>query len=184
MPIVSGGSGGGAGALTQIGFFTLGADGTFDVQNIVNTYNDLLLVIVARATRAAAATDGLVLRLNNDTGANYYGQNAVFANTTSSIAADPGDTGAIVQNRLPAATATAGHFGYVEILIPGYSSTGWQKGILSTAHSTTSLLAAGANQETNGYTWANTAAVARVTLFGQTAANLLAGSSLRIYGVT
>lgn len=156
---------------------TLVADGTFDLQSLDQTYNDLIIVVTARGTRAAAA-DFLRLRFNNDATASAYdsqsfdnGTNSPFLNTTVGTC----DSG------MPAASATAGLFSATTVVVQGYSSTSIKK----------SWFANGCNPQTANTTlfasyaagvWHNTAAISRVGLFGGTTANLLAGSSVRIYG--
>ena len=181
MPIVSGGSGGG-GSVTLLSSTTLGADGTFDVSSISQAYNDLLLVFVGRGTRAAA-TDNLLLRLNNDsTAANYDGQRlsgalAVAAANTQNLGAISG----IVIGFAIGTTGTANRATSVECWLHGYSGTTFHKNALSLGFEDFSA-DAGRELDACAGTWLSTTAITRVQLQGQTTANLLSGSSLRIYG--
>ena len=177
MPIGGGGSGGGgASAWLLLSNTTLGADGTFDVQNIDQTYNDLVLMAIFRGTRAATV-DFLQVRFNNDSGANYDGIWSTGGGTATSLGATSGR----ISGAMVAASGTAGDFFMAEMFIGGYASTTWRKTIFSTA---AAPVTAGVTiiPETATVWWNSTAAINRIGFFGGTTANLLAGSQLRIYG--
>ena len=181
MPILSGGSGGGgAGAMTLLSTTTLGADNQFDVSGIAQTYNDLLLVMMFRSARAATA-DFCQMRVNNDATASAYETVNIDARTTvtaSTVSATAGQ----VSDGMAGNSATAGFFSLGQMWIPGYTSTTWQKQFFYTwSGSGTNL-----NSVSGVMQWHNTAAINRVAFWANTIAspsNLLAGSSLRIYGV-
>jgi hypothetical protein len=162
---------------TPISVTTLGADGTIDVQSIPQTFNDLVLVLVVRGTRASTA-EFLQLQLNGDAGANYDSSvvNGNTAPSTSLAAAS-----LQVSTSMPAATATAGLFGGFELTIFGYTSTGWDKTVMGVSANPTVAGATITIEQASGV-WRSTSAVNRVTLFGGTTAALKAGSVLRIYG--
>lgn len=183
MPISGGGPSGSGGAMTLLSTSTLAVDGTFDVAAISGSYNDLRLVVIARGTDAGAF-DSLGLRLNNDSGANYYYQTLDVHGATVSAAGQVTQTRLIVQDVMPAGGATANIFGFTEVLLPGYASTTWLKQMNSRYTGLTNLAATNTWWGAHSGAWNNTAAVTRVQLFGVTTANLLAGSVLRIYGMT
>ena len=180
MPIISGSSGGGAGAMTLLSTTTLGADGQIDVSGIGQGYNDLYLVMMFRSARATAA-DFCQMRVNNDSTASAYeivnidARTAVSAATTTATAAQ-------VSDGMSGNSATANFFSLGQMWLPGYASTTWQKQMfwIWSGSGTNLNSVAGVGQ------WHNTAAINRVTFWANTIAspsNLLAGSSLRIYGV-
>lgn len=179
MASVTGGGGGG-GSVTLLDAVTLSADGTFDVQNISQGYNDLLLSLVVRGT-AATALDGLMLRFNNDsTSGNYISQSARSnGSTVSGSASTASQTSGSIAG-IAAGSAPTGYFAQVAVTIPGYSSTTWQK--IALGQSGAAGSATSPNVWIHAFQWLSTAAITRVALFGGSTANLLAGSTLRIYG--
>lgn len=172
-----------SGALTLLSTTTLSGSGTIDVSAIDQTYNDLFFVLIARGTRAAA-TDGVLLRLNNDSGANYdyivLGDNSGAQSKSLAQA----QTSAFVANLMPGNTATAGRFLTAEFVIPGYASTTWSKQVIWASCGESGTSSALVYSEHAAAFWLSTAAVTRITVFGQTTANLATGSTLRIYGRT
>lgn len=169
-----------AGALTLLSTTTLATDGTFDVQSISQAYNDLILILIARGT-ASATADTILMTLNNDTGTNYFRENA-FASTTTMTVSETLSAAAVTVAGVPAASDASALFGCLEVVLFGYASATWNKvGISRWFHSdgaTTGLQ----GTAFNGFRWASTAAINRVTLGGSIAANLATGSQLRIYG--
>lgn len=168
-------------ALVLLSSTTLAANGTFDVQNIDQTYSDLLLVVIARGT-ANDPNDVMILRLNGDSGLNY---NAIWLTGEGATAASASSQGASnirAAQAMPAASATANRFGLYEITIGGYASTTWHKQVITRGGSGNDNTAAQQWSEANGGVWMNTAAVTRITLQGSISPNLATGSQLRIYG--
>lgn len=179
VPTSSHGSSGAAGDETLLSTTTLGADGVFDVTGISGAYNDLRLVLVARGTRAAV-NDFLQMRLNNDSGANYDSAWSINTVGTNSL----GATSARMSGQWPAASALANGFALSEIFIPLYAGTAKLKVVRFTNTDPGSSAGTTPFQESGAVLWNSTAAITRVGFFGGTTANLLAGSQLRIYGVT
>lgn len=169
-----------AGALVLLSTTTLGSAGTFDVQSISQAYNDLVLVLIGRLT-ASQSNDNPLLRFNNDsTAGNYLYQYIRGAATTASAAQGITSETSMLLSSFPAGTATTNAFGVSEIWVHGYASTTWLKNVVSVTGSAVSSSAT--NALTVYGTWQSTAAINRVQIFGTVAANLAAGSQLRIYG--
>lgn len=167
----------GTGSAALITSVTLGADGTFDVSGLSQAYNDLVLSLIVRGTRASTA-EFLQLQLNADTGAHY---DSATMNGASVPATFFAQTSATLSSAMAAATASANQFSVFEIVIFGYASVAFNKTILS--HSFNPITAGSSVViEESGGIWQSSAAVTRVTLFGGTTANLKAGSILRVYG--
>lgn len=167
-----------AGALVQLSKTVRATDGILDVQSISQSYNDLVLSILARATNAT--TDNLFLNLNNDSTSAHYDSNATYGSgaTTTSLGG-PVSTAAYLAS-LPAANATANYFLTCEVIIRAYTSTSVEKvwtANWSFCTGVGTILAGVA-----GGQWHSTAAVNRVTLQGRLTANLLTGSQVIIYG--
>lgn len=180
VPTSSRSSGSGASSVTLLSSTTLGANGTFDVAAIDQTYNDLILVLMVRGL-FNGTSDGLDLRLNNDLAGNYDFVRAYGLNTTFTGNALAG-TGGVMVALIAANTATATWFTPVEIQIIGYASTTFTKTIISHFGGGTSTAVATLFAGTGSGVWHSTAAVNRIQLLGDLNATLLAGSTLRIYG--
>lgn len=166
--------------LTLLSSTTLGSAGTFDVSSIPGTYNDLILVLIARGTNAGAQDNARFI-FNNDTGANYYWERMQAEATTLNTTEQIGTAFFQVQS-LPAAGATANHFGIIEMRIFGYASTTWKKICQWESHWSRSLSTGDQRIERGGALWNSTAALNRVTIQCQNTANFVTGSQLRIYG--
>jgi len=184
VPIITGGSTGGSssgGGLTLLNpsTYQLGADGTFDFQNLSQAYNDLHCRGFVRATVAAVA-ENVAMRVNNDSSAAYLRANTHnFNGTVAGSAFGAAQTSAYVFDA-PGASATANRWTSLEVDIIGYKTTNAHKNILCRF-----MEYDGTTGEWGEYIniWTNTAAITRIGLFGLTTANLLAGSQFRIYGL-
>jgi hypothetical protein len=177
-----GGGGGGAWALLSTTTIT-GSAAIFDVSSISGAHNDLLLVLIGRAAYSAV-TDSVMLRFNNDSGSNYGTQQINAAGSPPSGFEQSSDN-KISPGSVPASSAAAGWFGLIEMLIPGYASTTWNKTVTFNG-SYAAGLASGYKQVTVGIgAWNNTAAITRVQLLINDSPNtFVVGSQLRIYGRT
>ena len=171
--------GGGGGAWTLLSTTTLSSPGTFDVSSISGSYNDLILILVARGT-ASLSTDGVTFNFNADTGTNYYGERVRGVGSTASAAAQ-GPNAGFGPGDIAAASAAANLFGVIEITVYGYASTTWKKSLHYKSWSPADL-STGMNMYISGGLWNSTAAITRVQAAGSTNANLATGSQLRIYG--
>lgn len=186
MPIIGGGSGsggGGAGAVSLLNSVTLGANGTFDVSGISQAATDLILSFIVRGADVGAG-DTLLLRFNNDsTGGHYSTQMAGGFGTTATASAD-NTTGAIKLDIVANGGTPATAWSVLEVVVPGYKSTTWEKSIVVQKYRIYG--AATTNQDITvvGGIWLSTSAITRVQALGTTTANLVAGSTLRIYGRT
>lgn len=171
-----------SGSVTLLTTTTLASPGTFDIQNIDQTYTDLILECMLRGTNASV-TDNLRMRINNDSGAGYTLQQlssiAASSTSTESLAQT-----SLVMGQIASANATGTAFTSVEITFPSYTSTSWLKtGVvrisMSIGQSTTNTAV---YQLTILYN--STSALSRVALFGNLTANLATGSVVRVYGRT
>lgn len=174
----------GGGGLPLLGSQVIGVGGgTFDIANIDQTYNDLLIVCIARGTRVAV-NDTLLLRFNNDSAAANYEGERVSGNLAAAAAATQNaaaNSGLFLNLSMPAASSTANVFGVTECWVHGYSSTAWLKNAL--IFNWGNYNGATAREvDINGGQWSSTNAINRVQALGNTTANLAAGSTLRIYG--
>ncbi len=157
-----------------------GSAAAFDVASIDQTYSDLFLMLIARSSNASA-NDFSFLRFNNDSGNNYAYQQVAGNNAVAN--AVEGNTGSRISiGSMTADSATANWFGTSQILIPGYTSTVWNKQshaitsdveALTTGLRTVQVVIGG---------WASTAAINRIQCVPFTGTTWKIGSQLRIYG--
>lgn len=188
MPNISGGSSGGAGAVTQIGGSTASATvASFNFANIPQTFNCLQLVVNAHMDLVGGA--GLAnLKFNNDSSALYDAVNSISqASGALTIAVSSGATAA----RIAAITATSllTATGLVNIFIPAYAGTTFYKTWTGTGgrKDTDAGGAAWVNENPWG-SYRSTNAVTQITVLpvgiSGTAQNFVAGSSAFLYGLT
>lgn len=152
----------------------LAASDQFDAQSIPQHFTNLLLLLRARST-VSANFDRVHLFFNNDTtSTNYYNRDQ--------------DAGAITNTAeigfVSAATATAGMFGSIAVLILGYSvssqmkqALGWQSNTPVTGNLDLGVYA---------FRWQGAAAaITRITMRpdGYSADKFAAGSRLQIFGM-
>jgi hypothetical protein len=173
-------SAGGGGAWTLLSTTTLASPGIFDVSSISQSYNDLILVLIARG--ADAGVNDHVLLILNNTGSSYSIEYFEVAGTATMSSTESASTTDIRPGRVPAAGGNAGAFGVIEITLHGYASTTWHKPFIFQSAMSRAVTAGGQFFRAGGGRWANTAAINRVTLNGLTTANFATGSQLRIYG--
>jgi hypothetical protein len=145
----------------------------FDVANISQAYNDLIIVLIGRGDGAAIDDQFSQLRFNNDTAGNY--DTVYLLNTGGSQ-----NTGAtsMFAGYTTGPSAAAATFGVSEIRVFGYGNTTRRK---------TALILGGEGATTQAIfhsvgTWKSTAAITRVQIFPATGTGFVAGSELRIYG--
>ena len=180
MPIVSGGSGGGAGGLRQLYSTTLAAPAaTIDTgANAITVGHGMLTVLMLLRTTEAGAISNALLTINGDTGTNYDTQGATTNNVT--VAA----SNLLAQNNVliivHGAGGSASYPSVVRLSIPYYDATTFFK---------MGDFSGGANDATaannwytaKSFTWRSTAAINQLTLT-TTAGNFIVGSKLLIYG--
>jgi hypothetical protein len=169
------------GALILLSTTTLGSAGTFDITGISGAYNDLVIVAICRDTTSTGSAIP-VIKLNNDAAGNYYTQRESITGTAAGTVAETQGGLGLQVGRFPGGTAGTNMFGTLELTLYGYASTTWLKPFHWQSFWPITTSAGGLDVQYGGGFWNNTAAINRVTLTGASAANLVAGSQLRIYG--
>lgn len=156
------------------------AAANFNATGLVASFTNLLILLTARGDTAAA--DVLVkCQLNGDGGANYSDQTTrenAAALTTQENAV--GLT-SMTLGSVPAATGPANASGSLELWIPNYAGTVFQKAVNAWGSFRNTATAAGMFNTHAGGAWNNTSAVSQVTIF-PVAGNFIAGSRLTIFG--
>lgn len=177
----TGADSGGGGAFSEIQSQTLAADAaSITFSNIPQTFHDLQLRCVGRAT-TSAATEQIRIRFNGDTGANYDNQRFDAVQTGTGVDdAFAATSGWLAQ--FPAATASATRPGSVDAVIPSYTDTTFHKQAISVGGEVNGTATNTTRWGGRFNNWRSTAAITSVTVL-PLANNLLAGSSCTLYGV-
>lgn len=155
---------------------------TIDFSAISGGYTHLRLVARLRTDRGAA-TDNIQLRLNNDSGANYYVQ-YVDGNASGASAGEVLGATSAFSAHAPGGSATADRFGIVDLLIPFYAETTAQKAFQSDVFDPSGTGSGSLSRWAYGGVWASTAAVTRITLLPAVGPNFVAVSRAVLYGIT
>jgi len=176
------GSAGAGGLVTLYDSGYLGSDAASidtGAGGIAAGHGNLIVTLYLRATDAPVIQN-ILIRFNNDSGANYN-ESRVQANnanpvTTTAIAQTAGLLGAV-----PAAGATANAFGAATVHIPAYDQTTNHKAALCDAMAIDSAVA-DMSQSWVGVQWKSTAAISRMAVFSQAGGNIKAGSRMMVMG--
>jgi hypothetical protein len=153
-----------------------GAIASWDVTGISQLYNHLKVVWMGRGDNAAEQS--VLMRFNNDTGANYLWQQDIGSAAVASAANNAAATSIATNSTVVQAVgATAGRAGMAEWLIASYKDTTFNKDVTGIAYGPSSQ-----NVSTHGGMWSNTAAINRITILPG-AGNFVTGSRLTIYGL-
>lgn len=171
-----GATSGKAAAMTAIASNTLGSDtATVTFSSIPGTYDDLMVVIYARAESAGST---FYARFNSDTGSNYSG---AFLNGDGSTAKSNRSTSAanlFVEYNTGIANAT-NIFSALTFHILNYANTSYNKTTL-TRHAGDYNTFGGS--DLNVGLWRSTSAVTSIE-FRMSVGNLRAGSVFALYGI-
>ena len=173
------------GAGTWLGGMVLVADNTlsvaaasFDFTGLPTTYAHLMVVLYTRGD-AAAISVAQILRLNNDSGANYQDQR-LYGDGAGVTAAESLAGTSIGLGNTTASTGPANAFGTSIVMIPHYAGASNQKTISANVDYRNGTGAGSSfTMRVSGW-WASTAAVNRVTI-APSSGNFVAGSRCSIY---
>lgn len=175
-------SGGGSGAVTLIADSLLLVDtATFDFTAIAATFKHLEIYAQLRMT-GAVATGLAQLTVNGDAGANYDYEYVVANDVTVSAARSAGGNFCSIGDA-PGSSATAARAAVMEVTIPNYAGTAFDKGISSKCACFKGTVTADNFVEVIASQWRNTAAISRITIT-PSSGNWLAGSRVSLYGIS
>jgi len=174
----------GGSAMTKIAQVVCsGSQSAVTFSSIPSTYTDLIITFLARAT-GAVSFSVVNIKLNNDgTTANYLKEHDVYSSGTTVSAEDQSPTASGLPNFYVTGTGDISTpLTYGSIIVPGYSNTTLQKGLLSNSGFT--FTSGGVSNQIrihNGH-WLSTAAINRVDLT-IASGSFLNGSVFTLYGL-
>jgi hypothetical protein len=157
---------------------------------IPQTYNHLLLIVVARLTETTQLSDDISLQINGDSGA-HYSYLTISATNTSGTLTAPGDFTTFSATSVPLFRVAASQGGSaVNIgagfaLIPWYAGSAFNSAVLSMSGMGNGTSAVVDGRVRWGF-WnpATQAAVSSLSLAAPAGSDFLTGSSFGLYGLT
>lgn len=159
---------------------TLGSDATsITLSSISSAYTDLRIVALVRSDRASVI-DSFGIQFNSDSGTNYS-DTQLYTDGAGSVLASR-DTSAtyILSGAIPGSTAPADAFATSIFDLFGYSGSTNKSVLINNAFISNSSWRR--TQRFIGL-WRNTAAINSIKIIPAFGTNLVAGSSLTIYGI-
>ena len=141
---------------------TVGSGGAADVtiNNIPQTYTDLLLFFSIRGTNYTGAFQNLRIRMNGSGNNTNYSQREIRGNG-SAVASATGGTTQWEQDRYPTQNTTASTFGNGRLYIPNYTSSNNKSAI---SDSVMENMATESWLQLSAYLWSNTDAITSIYL--------------------
>jgi len=156
-----------------------GSATTITFSNIPQTFQDLRLVISARATDAATS-DLFVIALNA-VGLGFSSGTYLDGNGSSATSARSGDYYGVEIGKIPGASATAGIYGTVTCDVLNYTNTTTFKTML--VRNAMDLNGSGITRLTVGLTRKDTTAIRQLDIFTYAGGNLTTDSTATLYGI-
>jgi hypothetical protein len=157
---------------------TLGtAAASIEFTSIPQTFTDLVVVASLRSARAAVGDD-IVFRYNGDTGSNYSFRS--LAGTGSAVASGSSTLTVGYFGICAAANSTANTFGNGSLYIPNYTGSTAKS---SSSDSVGENNATAADQIILAQLYSQTTAISSILIFSNTSSNLVAGSTISLYGI-
>lgn len=155
-----------------------------DFQNIPDVFRNLKLICDGRTEYGSSHVDVVDLTCNGVATASYDYQVDVFVNPASTYSATFTNNG----NGIPISMVTAGSIfsitSPVEILIPGYKTTGWYKNaVINTAVHGSNASGAWYREVVVGHL-KQTAAINQLTLTSKSGSAFTLGTSYTLYGIS
>jgi hypothetical protein len=159
------------------------AAATFDIQNIPQTYALLRLLLLARSsdTAGGATWRPIMVRFNNDAGANYDYQQVRGSGTgASGFESFAGSSGKV--GNIPSDACPAGVFGQIVAEFVNYAGTVANKTLTAVWGAKTGVTTTLIDAGTITTNWRSSAALNRITLFPD-AGQFMVGTRCLLYGV-
>ena len=155
----------------------VGGTGTITFSNIPATYKHLQIRGIARSTRAAFASDPLLIKVNSDTTSNYSWHYLVGDGST--ISRNGGATQSSMMNYLIANNTASNVFGAFVIDVLDYANTNKSKtfrSLMGVDNNGSGFVAL------NSGNWRSTSAITSIELTAQNG-DLMQYSSFALYGI-
>jgi hypothetical protein len=149
-------------------------------------YN-LLRILVIGASAAAAESDRWFVQVNGDTAADYDAEHLGASNATTAASSHAASTGWLSGTfsgvgDMPGASATAGVAGSLDITIPVYAGTAFQKaGLWRSGFNDGVTAAADCVVSSGTVAWRSTAAITSVKIATVSGSNLATGTTALLY---
>jgi hypothetical protein len=171
--------GAGGGGDTVIEEQVLGSAGTFDFTGIAATFRHLRVVWTVRATNAGGVTVNATF--NADAGANYFSS---YIEGASGVAQSTQNATAFcVIGGATGSGDTAGRAGHGTLWLPYYAQTTFHKNFEALSGRSAGGGAGNQVNSVHSGTWADIAAVSRITIVPSAGATFVTGSRAVLYGV-
>lgn len=158
---------------------TVGSEGasTIDFVSIPATYNDLLIKVSLRDNRSSFGPGYLHLKFNDNT-SNYSGK---FFNTSTDDGslASQSRTDDYISFAINTSYSTANTFGNGEIYIPNYTLSQYKS--VNGDFVSEDNNASNAVRNMTSFLWSNSAAITKISLYGDT--NFRQNSTATLYGI-
>jgi len=169
--------------MAHISTTTLSSDGTFSFTSIPSTYKILAIFGELRSDRTGSYIDSLMMRLNNDSGANYYQHQIKADGATVSTGYQDSQT------ELPSATigtddCDSNSATSIGMYIYNYTSTStWKSVLMLTQIHYSDGTSGNIRVLSRGGLWKSTSATNRIDLFPNAGTNFKSGSKVSLYGI-
>jgi hypothetical protein len=168
---------------TLISSVTVGAGGasSIDFTSIPQTYTDLQVVTSMRSTRSGVSNEITFLRINGDTGSNYYYNFLRGDGSTAASGTGSAITGIYVAST-PAGNATASIFQNGSIYIAKYTGTVDIKSVMSSSRMENNGTT-GVWTESMAAIWNSTSAVTSLKLYLENGPTYAQYTTAYLYGI-
>jgi hypothetical protein len=165
----------------SIATVSVGSGGAANVEftSIPSTYTHLQIRAISRSDRVSSAGDGMIVRLNSDTG-NNYAYHYIQGDGASATAGADSSVSSMIIPRSGSASQTAGIFGVTVLDILDYKNTNKYKTIRTLGGNDAN--GSGIVAFFSGL-WQNTNAVTSITIDQQNGPNFVQYTQFALYGI-
>jgi hypothetical protein len=153
---------------------------TVTLSAIPQTYTDLKVVISARSA-TSGPTDKVIMQPNNSSSVTFKNLINEGGSVVSYTQGSYGNVGGLI-GFIPGATATTTTFGNIEVYLPNYSNTSYNKIYGVNGLSEDNVTAGWGWQGSTQY--ASTSAITSLVFTLDTASSYVANSSFELYGIS
>lgn len=153
---------------------------TVTFNSIPNTYTDLILLASLRCS--ATDSQGVLCRLNSDTGNNYHYRSVYVGSGSAKGSYVSKNTSFVTFGSAQPGNGPSDVFSSHRLYIPRYANSSFYKSLVQESASEWNSNASAYHDYTHGF-WRNTAAITTITLTIYNGSNFLTGSSFYLYGI-